>query len=153
MRVAEAIRLLNNDDIKSIFIGTPADNEYEQPECDGILFKGGLPHEQINSYLNCSDVFVLPSLAEGCPNSVIEAMACGLPIISSDLPFNYDILNDENAILVDPMDVNAIALAIKQLKEDKTQRERLAKNSSDKAKELTIKERVVKILLFIQKKI
>ena len=152
MRVAEAIRLLHDDDIKSIFIGTPADNEYEQPECDGVLFKGGLPHDQINSYLNCSDVFVLPSLAEGCPNSVIEAMACGLPIISSDLPFNYDILNNENSILVNPEDVNAIASAIKQLKDDETQRERLAKNSLDKAKELTIKERVDKILFFIQKR-
>lgn len=150
MRVAEAIRLLHDDNIKSIFIGTPADNEHEQPECDGILFRGGLPHEQINSYLNCSDAFVLPSLAEGCPNSVIEAMACGLPIISSDLPFNYDILSNENAILVDPLDVKAIAAAIKQLKDNDSLKDRLAKDSLTKAKELTIKERVSKILMFIQ---
>ena len=109
-----------------------------------------MPHEQINSYLNCSDAFVLPSLAEGCPNSVIEAMACGLPIISSDLPFNYDILSNENAILVDPLDVKAIAAAIKQLKDNDSLKDRLAKDSLTKAKELTIKERVSKILMFIQ---
>ena len=149
MRVAAAIRKLNDESIKSIFIGAPADNETEMPECDGILFKGELPHKDIVKYMNCADVFVLPSLAEGCPNSVIEAMACGLPIISSDLPFNYDILSHDTAILLDPENVDLIASAIKELKDDKHLRYRLSQASLSKAAELTIDKRVSKILEFI----
>lgn len=152
MRVAEAIKQLNTPDIKSIFIGDIADNESAQPDCNGIIFKGILPHKDIVHYLNCADVFVLPSLAEGCPNSVIEAMACGLPIISSDLPFNYDILDSSNSILVDPMDVNEIANAIITLKEDETLRSKLSKGAIKKVSELTIEKRVSKILNFIREK-
>lgn len=96
-----------------------ADNETEKPDCEGILFMDGLPHHEIVYYLNCADVFVLPSLAEGCPNSVIEAMACGLPIISSNLPFNFDILSKEVAILINPRDVDEIANAIKKFMKTK----------------------------------
>ena len=91
-------------------------------------------------------------MAEGCPNSVIEAMACGLPIISSDLPFNYDILDSSNSILVDPMDVNEIANAIITLKEDETLRSKLSKGAIKKVSELTIEKRVSKILNFIREK-
>ena len=89
-----------------------------QPDCEGILFKGKLPHEEIPLYLNTADVFVLPSLAEGCSNSIVEAMACGLPVISSDLSFNYDILNADNSILVNPNDVGEISAAIKKLMDE-----------------------------------
>lgn len=149
MRVAAAIQKLNDESIRSIFIGAPADNETEMPECDGILFRGGLPHKDIVKYLNCADVFVLPSLAEGCPNSVIEAMACGLPIISSDLPFNNDILSHDSAILLDPENVDLIASAIKKLKDDKPLKYRLSQASLSKVAELTIDKRVSKILEFI----
>lgn len=151
-RVSSAISLLNNKNIKSIFIGANYGNETVQPDCDGILFKGKLNHEDMVDYLNSADVFVLPSLAEGCSNSVIEAMACGLPIISSDLPFNYDVLNEENAILVDPMNVEEIASAIKKIKENKDLRKLMSDASLRKASELTIENRVKRILEFINQR-
>ena len=67
--------------------------------------------------MNAADVFVLPTLAEGCCNAILEAMACGLPIISSNLPFNWDILNDKNSILIDPNNINQIADAIQRLRD------------------------------------
>lgn len=152
MRVADAINQLGDPQIKSIFIGSVADNETVQPECEGILFRGALPHTDIVKYLNCADVFVLPSLAEGCPNSVIEAMACGLPIISSDLPFNYDILDSSNSILVNPMNVQEIADAIAKLKYDEPLRLNLREGALKKASELTIEKRVTKILKFIRER-
>ena len=151
MRVAAAINHLSNTDIKSIFIGSIADNETEKPTCEGILFMGELPHKEIVKYLNCADVFVLPSLAEGCPNSVIEAMACGLPIISSDLDFNYDILSKSNSILIDPMSVEQIAEAINKVYFDKEYRKQLSDSSIKAASKLGIKNRVNCILNFINK--
>ena len=148
-RVSEAITLLNNPSIKSIFIGVPAGADVEEPSCEGILFKGALPHEDIPIYLNASDVFVLPTLAEGCSNAIVEAMACGLPVISSDLPFNTDILDDKNAILVDPMDVKQIAEGINELLINPELRQQMSIATLAIMKELTIENRVRAILQFI----
>lgn len=149
-RVDEALKRLNNPHIKAIYIGSPMDNCKEEPNYERTAFKGQLPHHEIVHYLNAADVFVLPSMAEGCPNSVIEAMACGLPIISSDLPFNYDILDKSNSLLVDPTNVDAIANAILQLKNDKNLCARLSQGALQKAQSLRIDERTKKILQIIE---
>lgn len=149
-RVSDAIKALNDTNIKSIFIGGLADNYKIEPDCPGIIFKGKLPHDKISLYLNAADVFVLPTLAEGCPNSVVEAMACGLPIISSDRPFNYDILNKSNSLMVNPLDVKEIADAIYVLKNDELQRRQLREGAIQTANELTIKNRVSRIIDFIK---
>lgn len=151
LRVSHAIDKLNNDKIKSIFIGSGT-VDFE-PRCNNIVFKGRVPHSDIPRYLNAADVFVLPTLKEGCCNALIEAMACGLPIVSSDRSFNYDVLNDSNAILVDPENELAIAQAIEQLIEDKALLDTLAMGAVRKAQSLTIGNRAQKLLAFIQSKV
>jgi glycosyltransferase involved in cell wall biosynthesis len=49
-----------------------------------VVFLGKKSHAEIIAYLQKADVFVLPSLNEGMSNSILEAMACGLPIITTD---------------------------------------------------------------------
>ena len=137
------------DDIKSIFIGKGP----EEPVCNNIVFKGRLPHEQIAEYLNAADVFVLPTLAEGCCNAIVEAMACGLPIISSNLPFNDDILDESNSIRIDPKNVDEIANAISKLRDNKEMRESMSNSSLSLASALTIDKRAEKILSFIEESI
>lgn len=148
MRVSEAIKQISGEPVYSCFIGRGAQN----PDCDNILFKGGLRHEEIPLYLNASDAFVLPTLAEGCCNAIVEAMACGLPVISSNLPFNWDVLDDENSIMVDPKDVNAIANAIEKLRDDNQLRDQMAASSLQKAQSLTIDQRAKAIIDFIIQK-
>lgn len=152
-RVSEAIQRCNDSNIKAVYIGKKAPGDTFQPLGNEALFFGALSHSDIVKYLNAADVFVLPSLAEGCSNAIVEAMACGLPIISSDLPFNYDILNSDNSIMVDPMDVDAISNAIKQLKHDKYLHGKLSEGALLMAKELTIEKRAAKIVSFIENKI
>ena len=151
-RVSDAITLLRDNGVKSIFIGGLADNYKKEPDCPNILFKGRLSHDKISLYLNAADVFVLPTLAEGCPNSVVEAMACGLPIISSNLPFNYDILDETNSLLIDPMDVTGIAEAISKLKNNENLRSELMMGAITTASSLNIGTRVLRILDFINEK-
>ena len=149
-RVDAALKRLNDPHIKAIYVGNPADNCKDEPDYTHITFKGQLPHDEIVHYLNAADVFVLPSLAEGCPNSVIESMACGLPVISSDLPFNQDILDETNSLLIDPTNIEELARAIQRLKNDPALRSRLAQGARQKAQTLRIEQRVKNILNRIQ---
>jgi glycosyltransferase involved in cell wall biosynthesis len=96
---------------------------------------------------------VLPTLAEGCCNSIVEAMACGLPIISSDLPFNDDILDDNNSIRIDPNSIREIRDAIKQLIDNPELMKNMSIASTRSAKDLTIEKRVKNIIEFIDHKI
>lgn len=148
-RVCEAIEQLHNPNIKTIFIGSSANQVPEEPYGDSIIFKGVLSHEKIAEYLNCADVFVLPTLHEGCCNAIIEAMACGLPIISSDREFNYDVLDESNSIMVDPKDVSQIAASINRLCKDEALRKRLSDGALVIAAELNITKRAEKIIRFL----
>lgn len=141
--------LMKFDDVKSIFIGAGP----EEPTCDNVIFKGRLSHDQISEYLNAADIFVLPTLAEGCCNALVEAMACGLPIVSSNLPFNDDILNDANSIRIDPRSVEDIVSAIRVLKDDASRRKNMSKASLLTAESLTIDKRAYKIQNFIEESI
>lgn len=143
-KVAAAIDA--SDGVWGIFIGAGP----EKPVCRNILFCGTLENEKIARYLNAADVFVLPTLAEGCPNAVVEAMACGLPILSSDRPFNQDILDGSCAILVDPEDQEQITGAIQRLRDNPAERDRLKKGSLEKAQALSLEKRADRILAFIR---
>jgi glycosyltransferase involved in cell wall biosynthesis len=59
------------------------------------------------------DVFVLPSLSEGCPNTLLEAMAAGRPIVATKTGAIPEIIRDgENGLLVDPGDSDQIRDAV-----------------------------------------
>lgn len=146
LRVSEAIDRL--DGVNSFFIGAGE----LKPTCKGILHIGRLPHDEIVKYLNAADVFVLPTLAEGCCNAIIEAMACGLPIISSALPFNDDILDDSCSIRIDPENVTEIKKAILKVRENPEMRLKMSNAALVKVKSLNINERAKRITDFINKR-
>lgn len=151
-RLSDAIDKLNDSSIKSFFIGGSQGNSNLEPTCPGVLKKGKVNHDELFEYLCMSDIFVLPTLHEGCCNAIVEALACGLPVVSSDRSFNYDILNETNSIMIDPNSVDAIADAIKELKDNSEKRERLAAGALAIGKELTITKRAEKIIRFIEKR-
>lgn len=123
------------------------------PTCKNILLSGRVENSKIPSILNASDVFCLPTLAEGCSNAIVEAVACGAPVVSSDLPFNYDILDDSCSILIDPMDEEQIYQAILKIKNNLEYRENLHKGCIEKSKTLSIEYRVDRILDFMNVKL
>jgi glycosyltransferase involved in cell wall biosynthesis len=72
--------------------------------------------EDIPRLLAETDVFVLPSYREGLPRSLIEAGACGLPLIATDVPGCRDVItNGHDGLLVPSRDATALAAAISQL--------------------------------------
>lgn len=151
-RLSDAITQLNDSSVKSFFMGKPVSNDDCTPDCPGIMLKESTSHDKLPEYLSASDVFVLPTLNEGCCNAIVEALSCGVPVISSNLPFNDDILDDTNSIRVDPTNVKEIKNAILKLKDDKVLREKLAKGALKKSESLSIDTRAQRVLEFIQSK-
>lgn len=144
-RVLNACGELEN--VKLAFAGRGDDI----PSGENVVFCESLNHSEIPDFLNAIDVFVLPTLHEGCCNAVIEAMSCGKAIVSSDRPFNHDILNVNNAILVDPMSEEQIREAIRKLRDDEEECIRLGEKALKDAELLSIDNRVRNILSFIQR--
>lgn len=144
-RVIEALNGINGKPVYSILIGGN-----DKINCQNVLIKGRFPHEDIPKYLNAADAFVLPTLKEGCCNAVVEAMACGLPIISSNLSFNLDVLNESNSILIDPTSIAEIRAAIIEIRDNREKRKALSEGALSSAKELAIGPRAERILNFIE---
>lgn len=89
--------------------------------------------------LKCSDLMIFPSFREGLPVSVMEAMACGVPVIASDIRGCKDIVDDGvNGYLVKPQDSASIAILIKKLIENKTLKDNISKESLNKIKNYDI---------------
>lgn len=149
LRLDEALKKLNDKQIKAVFIGSGVEN----PDYEGIIHKGRVAHDDIPRWLNAADVFVLPTENEGCCNAIIEAMACGLPVVSTDLSFNYDILNDANSIMIDCHDVDSISSSINKLKNNKELRQRLSSGAIATAEGLSIARRAERIVEFMQQRI
>ncbi|RJO60421.1 glycosyltransferase family 4 protein [candidate division WS5 bacterium] len=115
-------------------------------ESKNILFKGVLEHSKIPEILSAADIFVLPTLSEGSCNSIVEALACGLPVITSKGEFNDDIVDDEVSIRVDPKNIKEIKDAIMKLYNNNELREKMSANALRKIKKYDINNRSQKIL-------
>ena len=123
-----------------------------EPKGEKVLFAAPVDPDELSTFYSAADIFVLPTQNEGCCNAIIEAMACGLPIVSSNLQFNDDILNNENSIRINPEDEHSIVEAIITLKKDSVKRCQLANGSLRKARALTLEVRATNIISFIKNK-
>jgi len=87
-----------------------------------VDFAGFLKPEAVKEHMLKSDVLVLPSLTEGLPRVIIEAMAVGLPVIATDVGSVKELVkNGENGFLVRPRDVEALTKALLRLGSNREQ--------------------------------
>jgi len=104
--------------------------------------------DDIAPYLAQANVYVQPSRAEGLPNSVIEAMAAGLPIIATNVGGNRDLVVDgETGLLVESESPDELASAICSLCSDRDNTQRMGKRAYDQIVEQYSIDNVVSRLL------
>ena len=120
-----------------------------KPKSEKCISSKPVPNEELRYFYSSLDAFVLPTLCEGCCNAIVEAMACGCPIISSDLSFNDDLLFPRNSIRINPENVSEIAAAITHLRDDAEFREALSKGSLEVASGLSLEDRVNNMMDFM----
>lgn len=93
-----------------------------------LTFTGSV--EKIEDYYYAADIFLLPSLQEGTPNVLLEAMACGLPCISTKLKGISGILTLNEVNSIEYSSVGTLAESIQHLTENPTYKESIGKHAA-----------------------
>lgn len=123
---------------------------------ENILMLGQKPHKKIPYFLKAADALVLPNKKDGqisefytSPLKLFEYMASGRPIVASDLPSIREILNERNAIIVEPNNARTLADGIKKAIHDTDFSEKIAIKALEDVKNFTWAKRTEKIIGFI----
>jgi len=111
-----------------------------------IINKGLLKYEKMPEFWNSVNLAVIPSLSESFGLVALEAMACGTPVIASNVGGLKEIVNEECGILVPPGDYNRLAEAIIFLFKNPSLLKKMAEASIKRAKEFSHQKRKCKFL-------
>jgi len=101
-----------------------------------VLFLDYVPQNDLPSLYHAADLFVYPSLYEGFGLPVLEAMACGTPVITSNISSMPEITGDA-ALLVNPRDETELVDAMQRVLTDNALRDKLARNGLERAKQFS----------------
>ena len=101
-----------------------------------VVFTGQVREQDKAPLFSAATVFVFPSLYEGFGIPVLEAMACGTPVVTSDSSALPEVVGDAG-LLVDPYDTDAISGGVRALLEDQARREDLARRGLERARLFT----------------
>lgn len=102
-----------------------------------VQFKGHIPdHERLINIYRESDIFILPSIEEGFPRVVVEAMSQSLPVITTEVGEIPERINKNEAVLIPPRSPEDITAAIELVVCDKQQRKELISNGNRKAENI-----------------
>ncbi|MDH6308287.1 glycosyltransferase involved in cell wall biosynthesis [Dysgonomonas sp. PFB1-18] len=99
-----------------------------------INFLGFIPQDELKEHLKESDIYIFPSLCEGCASSGMEALAAGLPVIATE-ESGLPISNGVDGIIIPSKDCTAIANSIMNLCVDKEKMECLGRNATKNIQE------------------
>lgn len=144
LRLSEALETMK-EPVHAIYAGKGK----LKPSGKHVSYCGIVSPEEIPFFLSAADAFALPTRNEGCCNAILEAVACGVPVISSDCDFNYDILEREYAILINPDSINEIQNAVRELYYNPDQCRQMGSSALEKRKMFTLKKRAEKIIEWI----
>jgi len=113
---------------------------------EDVLVPGYVPEQDLPIFYNAADVFVFPSLYEGFGLPVLEAMACGAPVVALNSSSIPEVVGDAG-ILIDPVDVDgALVRALEDLLTDPSRRQLLRERGLKRAKQFSWQKAAVETL-------
>lgn len=116
-----------------VLVGSVQEDFGEVPELNNLEIINEIPTELVIYELQKADLFLFPTKTEGFPNSVAEAMACGLPIIATPVGAIPDMIEKDGGILVNVDDIEGFESAILKLASSMILREKMSKWGRNKA--------------------
>jgi glycosyltransferase involved in cell wall biosynthesis len=142
-RLVEAFARIYNGEIKLVLIGGKGwlyDELFARIKAlelsDAVIFPGYVPNEELPLWYNAAAAFAYPSLYEGFGMPVLEAQACGTPVVTSTAPPLPETAGNA-ALLVDPYDIEALAASLSQLMGDETLQSELRERGLAHARQFT----------------
>ena len=120
------------DDIRLILVGSGGERDSLRALAERmgiqarVNFAGSRLHSEIPVWINASDVLCLPSLNEGCPNVVLEAQSCGIPVVATRVGGVSDIIrSSDTGLLVEPAYSDQLSDALKCAIDKKWDRQKI----------------------------
>lgn len=111
----------------------------KQPECRHLTFLGRITIKDVEEQFRRADVFVLPTLAEGSAEAVYQALAAGVPVITTKSAGSV-VRDGINGHVVPERDVDALAEALRSLISNRKQRDRMSVEARHAAKDYTLEK-------------
>ena len=139
----KALSQIKNENIHLVIAGTGEKREEflalaKELGVDGRVHLLGF-RTDIASLLKSADIFLFPSIQEGLPVALMEAMSCSLPVICSEIRGNIDLIDDTCGILCPATDADAFSVAIEKLVADSSLRKSMAEKALQESKKYDIK--------------
>ncbi len=154
-------KFLNGNILIYLIGGTESDiNDYKSrvKNRENIKIGGYRPHGEMPIWMKAADVLVLPNTAKEdiskyytSPMKLFEYMASGTPIVASDMPSIREILNENNAILVEPDNPEKLAEGIARVLQNPDFADRIARQACEDVQNHTWEKRVKEILEFVNR--
>lgn len=141
--VIRALAQLGRSDFKYVVCGVGPNKDLLLEEATKLGVKNNVLlvgyRSDVPDILNAADIFVFPSYHEGMPVSALEAMACGLPIICSEIRGNVDIIREgDNGYLFQPSDVETLACKLEYLLDDAEKRKVMGLKNKENVKDFSL---------------
>ena len=95
-----------------------------------MILPGRCDAAGIAQWMRAADIFCLPSYTEGCPNVLVEALACGRPIVATNVGGIPELIHQDSGILVPPRDSAALRGALHQALSKQWDGEAIARTST-----------------------
>jgi predicted glycosyltransferase/glycosyltransferase involved in cell wall biosynthesis/ADP-heptose:LPS heptosyltransferase len=137
--------MAEDPNVHLIIVGTGSDKTLQQLKTltDGLGLEKRIHfcgfQIDVRSFIAASDFFVHPSLVEGIPNAVLEAMAMGKACIATRVGGTPELIEDgKHGCLIQPSNIEALSQAVSRLLNDSSLRNNLAQNAYDRAQDFSI---------------